>query len=72
MIFAKEDCQPGMFFVFGEIFIGMSSLLVMNFHIGIFFFLLEKRETICVYIYICRERIIEGTNSDRGASPSRR
>lgn len=38
MIFAKEDCQPGMFFVFGEIFIGMSSLLIMNFHIGISFF----------------------------------
>lgn len=71
MIFAKEDCQPGMFFVFGEIFIGMSSLLVMNFHIGIFFFF-QKREKQYVYIYICRERIIEGTNSDRGASPSRR
>lgn len=72
MIFAKEDCQPGMFFVFGEIFIGMSSLLVMNFHIGIFFSFRKERNNMCIYIYICRERIIEGTNSDRGASPSRR
>lgn len=38
MIFAEEDCQRGMFFVFGEIFIGTSRLLVINFHIGIFFF----------------------------------
>lgn len=69
MIFAEEDCQRGMFFVFGEIFIGTSRLLVINFHIGIFFFFRKEKQC----IYIRRERIIEGTNSDRGrenASPS--
>lgn len=56
MIFAKEDCQPGMFFVFGEIFIGMSSLLVMNFHIGIFFFSFRKeKNNMCIYIYLQRK-----------------
>lgn len=58
--FAKEDCQRGMFFVFGEIFIGMSRLLVMNFFL--FFFRKERNN---MYILFAekessKERILIG------------
>lgn len=62
MIFAEEDCQRGMFFVFGEIFIGTSRLLVINFHIGIFFFFLGKRNNVYIFVEkeLSKERILIG------------
>lgn len=75
MIFAEEDCQPGMFFVFGEIFIGMSSLLVMNFHIGIFFSFRKERNNMCIYIFaekeLSKERILIGELHRLGVRDSR-